>query len=180
MYSANIDYFSLGEHTKRYSYMLLNGFFFFLSAEQLCRSIVLRWRWGSEEEGWWRGGLSPSMWTLSWNEGLAAIATIWWSRQGYLKEFSCYSRSRQLHTGPAKDKEIDPRLSEPSYLMPGITAWWQNGENVTQGASKCRRTSLKQLKNTEIFCFVWLFVVVYNSSGCILQAPFEVFLINQL
>lgn len=52
MYSANIDYFSLGEHTKRYSYMLLNGFFFFfLSAEQLCRSIVLRWRWGSEEEG---------------------------------------------------------------------------------------------------------------------------------
>lgn len=36
MYSANIDYFSLGEHTKRYSYMLLNGFLFFFCLPSSC------------------------------------------------------------------------------------------------------------------------------------------------
>lgn len=82
-----------------------NLFLFFLlslfSAQQQHRSIAFRCR------GSLSFSLSLSMWTLSWNEGLAAIATIWWGRRGYLKEFSCCSRSpsashqsstRQRHT----------------------------------------------------------------------------------
>lgn len=56
--------------------------------------------------------LPPSAWTISWNEGPAAIATIWWGRQSYLKEFSCRLCSRQLHTGPVKDKEMDTSTEE--------------------------------------------------------------------
>lgn len=57
---------------------------FFLSLQAEAESIAFRWR---------RGGSLLSMWTLSGNEGLAAIATIWWGRQGHLKEFSCCSYS---------------------------------------------------------------------------------------
>lgn len=49
----------------------------------------------------WRRSLK-SVWTISWNEGPAAMATIWWGRQGYLKEFSCCSRSRQHRAGPGE------------------------------------------------------------------------------
>lgn len=49
----------------------------------------------------WRRSLK-SVWTMSWNEGPAAMATIWWGRQGYLKEFSCCSRSR--HIAPVQGK----------------------------------------------------------------------------
>lgn len=55
----------------------------------------------------WRSSLK-SAWTISWNEGPAAMATIWWGRQGYLKEFSCCSCSCQRRSR-RKDKEDEKK-----------------------------------------------------------------------
>lgn len=90
--SPNIDYLLTSRSQTRWALIIRAvAFICIFIPRQQRRSIMFRWRRSLE-----------GAWTISRNEGPAAMATIWWGRQGYLKEFSCCSRSRQLRAGPGE------------------------------------------------------------------------------
>lgn len=77
-------------------------------ARQRHRFIMFRWRRSLK-----------SVWTMSRNEGPAAMATIWWGRQGYLKEFSCWflSASRRSRGKDKEDGKKKARLENKCRIL---------------------------------------------------------------